>query len=65
MDSTAVLVWAAALLSNAYQVSGNKLHLPLVLKLLGLSITSGFVGAAAVLQWERDEVLLRDVTKKQ
>jgi hypothetical protein len=65
VGSTAVLVWAAALLSNAYQVSGNKLHLPLVLKLLGLSITSGFVGAAAVLQWERDEVLLRDVTKKQ
>lgn len=65
VGSTAVLVWAAALLSNAYQVSGNKLHLPLVLKLLGLSITSGFVGAAAVLQWERDEVLLTDDRKKQ
>jgi hypothetical protein len=64
VGSTAVLVGAAAQLSNAYQVRGNKLHLPLVLKLLGLSITSGFVGAAAVLQWERDEVLLRDDTKK-
>jgi hypothetical protein len=65
VGSTAVLVWAAAPLSNAYQFSGNKLHLPLVLKVLGLSITSGFVGAAAVLLWERDEVLLTDDRKKQ
>jgi hypothetical protein len=65
VGSTAVLVWAAALLSNTYQAGGSKLHLPLVLKLLGLWITSGFVGAAAVLQWERDEVLLIDGRKKQ
>jgi len=68
VGSTAVLAWAAVLLSNAYRASGTKSHLPLALKLLGFSITSGFVGAAAVLQWERDEVLLTDdraASKKQ
>jgi len=68
VGSTAILAWAAVLLSNAYRASPTKDDLPLGLKVLGLSITSRFVGAAVALQWERDEVLLADDTvsrKKQ
>jgi hypothetical protein len=59
VGSTSVLAWAVVLLLNAYQISGTKSKVPLVLKVLGLSITSGYVGAAAILLWERDEVLLK------
>jgi hypothetical protein len=58
VGSTSVLAWAALLLLNAYQISGTKSKVPLVLKVLSFSIISGYVGAAAILLWERDEVLL-------
>jgi hypothetical protein len=58
VGSTALLAWAAMLWSNAYRVKGVKSNVPLALKLIGLSATSGFSGAAAVLLWERDELLL-------
>ena len=60
VGSTSILAWAAVLLSNAYQIRGTKSKVPLVLKVFGLSITSGYIGAAAILLWERDEVLLSD-----
>jgi len=60
VGSTAILAWAAVVWSNACRVIGAKSNLPLALKILGLSVTSGFVGAAVVLQWERDKVLLTD-----
>jgi hypothetical protein len=60
VGSTGVLAWATVLLLNAYQAKGGKSHTPLKLKVPLLIATSGFVGAAAVLQWERDELLLKD-----
>jgi hypothetical protein len=38
----------------------HEIKVPLVFKVFGFSITSGYVGAAAILLWERDEVLLTD-----
>jgi hypothetical protein len=43
VGSTSVLAWAAVLLLNAYQISGTKSKVTLVLKVLGFSITSGRV----------------------
>lgn len=60
MGSTGVLAWAIVLLLNAYKAKGGKSHTPLMLKVPFLIVTSGFVGAAAVLQWERDELLLKE-----
>lgn len=60
VGSTGVLTWATVLLLNAYRAKGGKSDTPLKLKVPFLIATSGFVGAAAVLQWERDELLLKN-----
>jgi len=55
VGSSGILAWATVLLLNAFQATGGKSHISLLLKVPFLVATSGFVGAAAVLQWERDE----------
>jgi hypothetical protein len=58
VGSSGILAWATVLLLNAFRATGGKSHTSLLLKVPFFVATSGFVGAAAVLQWERDELLL-------